>query len=457
MRLSGGCLLVGLALAATGCARIDPIERPSVDPSLNWNTVQAAPDSDSRQPVRHWWQRFESSRLNRLMAQALDQSPNLERAEQQLRQAEWQMRGAGATVFPRLTLGANTRTGRSEGDNGNWQDAESTSANIGLSYELDLWGRVAAERASARASFAASEFDYRAAWLSLTGAVANAWFEYQALQARMAITRDNIALSEEVMRVVDVRFRNGAASAADVARQRTSLLSQKAQLPPLQYQAEQSRRALAVLLGEVPQSLSLTGASFRDIRIPELTPGTPSDVLYRRPDVGAVEARLQAADADLASARRAFLPELSLSAGLSLATGNLFSLSDASDSRDAALSLSQLIFDGGRTRAQTGQTKARRLELLAQYRQTLLTALQETDDALGQVDLQREQELSDRAILEQAERTLRLTEVRYREGSDDLLTLIDAQRSLFQARDQLIQRRLNRLSAAVTLYQALGG
>ncbi|WP_084645747.1 efflux transporter outer membrane subunit [Marinimicrobium agarilyticum] len=446
---------LGMLLLAAGCARVEPIDRPELDSALTWNSVVA--DEPHSMDVDKWWQRFESPELNGLLTLALAQSPDLEEAEQRLRQAQWQLRSAGATVFPSLTLGASTRSGRSENENGNWQESESTSANVGLSYELDLWGRVAAERTAARASFAASEFDYRAARLSLTGAVANAWFEYQALLARVEIARENIALSEEVMRVVNVRYQNGAASAADVARQRTSLLSQKAQLPPLQFQAEQTRRAVAVLLGEWPQRLSLSETAFQAIAIPELAPGTPAQALYQRPDIGAAEARLQAADANVAAARRAFLPEFSLSAGISLATDGLFSLSNAEEGRNVALSLSQLLFDGGRTRAQTNVTEARRLELLAQYRQTLLTALQETDDALGQVALQRQQAVSDRAILEQAERTLRLTEVRYREGSDDLLTLIDAQRSLFQARDQLIQRRLNRLSAAVTLYQSIGG
>lgn len=446
---------LGLVLLMAGCARVEPIERPVMDPGLTWNSAVSQTPYDK--DVDEWWQRFDSPELNELLTLALAQSPDLEQAEQRLRQAQWQLRSAGATVFPTLTLGASTRSGRSENEAGNWQDTESTAANLGLSYELDLWGRVAAERAAARASFVASEYDFRAARLSLIGAVANAWFEYQALLARVAIARENIALSEEVMRVVEVRYQNGAASAADVARQRTSLLSQKAQLPPLQFQAEQTRRAVAVLLGEWPQRLSLSDTAFPEITIPELAPATPTQTLYQRPDIAAAEARLQAADANVAAARRAFLPAFSLSAGISLATDSLFSLGDPMEGRSAALSLSQLLFDGGRTRAQTELTEARRLELLAQYRQTLLVALQETDDALGQVALQRQQALSDREILEQAERTLRLTEVRYREGSDDLLTLIDAQRSLFQARDQLIQRRLNRLSAAVNVYLAIGG
>ena len=441
-----------------GCANIDPVPRPEIDPDLTWNSVLATSGArEDSSSSASWWQAFGAEPLDALMQQALQNSPDLMAAEQRLRQADWQMRATGASVYPGLNAGAGTSVRSDQDVEGDSRSSESTSANLGLSYELDLWGRVAAERASARAGFRASEQDYRAAYLSLTGAIANTWIEYQALHARIQIAQDNMALSEQVMTVVEVRYRNGVASAADVARQRTSLLSQRAQLPPLQFQAQQTRRALAVLLGAMPQTLSVEPQALSDIRLPDLKAQPPAEAIFARPDVARAEAQLQAADADVVVARRAFLPSLSLSAGFSLSTAELFSLSDARESDNAGLSLSQLIFDGGRMRAQSRRTEARRQELLAQYRNTLLVALQETDDALGRVTLEAGQETSDQAILVEAERALRLTEVRYREGSDDLLTLIDAQRNLFQAREQIVERRLSRLSATVALYQALGG
>ncbi len=461
MKIQAIVVLCSLSVLA-GCAGIDPVPRPDIDADLTWNSVLASPaaspnpDGDNRLTV-DWWQSFESGPLDALMQQALQKSPDLMAAEQRLRQADWQMRATGASVYPSVNLGANTSARSDQDIEGDSRSSESTSANIGLSYELDLWGRVAAQREAARADFRASEQDYRAAYLSLTGAIANTWFEYLALQTRVQIARDNIELSEQVMHIVQVRYRNGVASAADVARQRTNLLTQRAALPPLEFQSEQTRRALAVLVGEVPQTLAVTPQTITDVRLPKGVPEAPAEAIFARPDVARAEAQLQAADANVVVARRAFLPSLSLSAGFSLATAELFSLSEARESGNAGLSLSQLVFDGGRTRAQSRQAEARRQELLAQYRQTLLVALQETDDALGRVTLEAGQEKSDEEILKEAERALRLTDVRYREGSDDLLTLIDAQRNLFQARERLAERRLSRLSAAVTLSQALGG
>lgn len=452
-------LSAGLLLLMAGCARVEPIDRPSIAYAPEWENAPGATLDDGAQMDRVWWRAFGSAQLDQLVAEALEQSPDLRAAEQRLRQAQWQMRATGASLYPSANLSASTSSRSSQDIEGDSRSEKSTSANAGISYELDLWGRLAAERQAARASFRASEYDYVAARLSLTGAVATAWFEYLNLQSRTDIARENIRISERVMDIVELRYRNGAANAAEVARQRTSLLSQRAQLAPLEFQERQTRRALAVLIGENPQSqrLALATERLQDLTIPEVQAGTPATLISRRPDLARAEAQLQAADANVAAARAAYLPSFSLSAGFSLGASGLFSLSDAREVSNIGMSLSQLLFDGGRTRSQTGLSESRRLELVEQYRLALLTALQETDDALGRVQLERDQEQRQREILAQAERTLRLTELRYREGSDDLLALLDAQSALFQAREQLAEARLSRLSAVVELYKALGG
>ncbi|WP_232522289.1 efflux transporter outer membrane subunit [Marinimicrobium alkaliphilum] len=446
-----------LAISA-GCARIDPIERPVVDTPASWQSAVALTDAGEHHIDPQWWTDFGSSQLNALIEEAQAQSPELDVAYERLRQAQLRARSAGSSLFPSLNLGAGTSYRRDQDPlQGGWFSNETTSANLGVSYELDLWGGVAASRRAAEASFMASEYDYVAANLSLTGAVASAWFEWLALAERVAVARENLALSERVLQVVDARYRNGAASAADLARQQTNVLSQRANLPPLEFQAKQTRRALAVLLGRVPQDNDWQAEPLADLQVPTIDPIAPAELLLRRPDLARAEAQLQSADANVAVARTAFLPSVSLSAMAGLGASGLFTLSDANQSRNVSLSLSQAIFDGGQRRAQRGISESQQRELVAQYRGAILDALRETDDALGRVQLNETQEQSQADILEQAERTLHLTEVRYREGSDELLTLIDAQRSVFQAREQLIQARLSRLIAAVDLYKALGG
>ena len=194
-----------------------------------------------------------------------------------------------------------------------------------------------------------------------------------------------------------------------------------------------------------------------DIALPDINAGLPADIITRRPDLASAEAQLQAADADVAAARAALLPAVQLSASAGRATAALFSLSNTSDSVGWSVSLAQTLFDGGRLRNQVKLSESQRISLLEQYRKAIYTALQEVDDALDRTAVNAEQEQRQAEIVTQAQRTLRLTEVRYREGSDDLLALLDAQRSLFQAQDQLAQQRQARLTAAVDLYKALGG
>lgn len=457
----GRLIAVSLVLlfAASGCARIDPIERPELAETLQWDHQHHAEDRTDalNWPDPHWWHHFQSPQLDQLIEQANRQSPDLRAAAERVRQAEWQLRSTGSSLFPSINLGAGSSVQRDLDRSGDRDTRESTSANLSIGYEIDLWGELAAGRRSAEAGFRASEYDYVAARLSLNAAIANSWFEWLNLNERIEITRENIRISERVMAVVETRYRNGAASAADVARQRTSLLSQQASLAPLEFRAEQTRRALAVLVGQAPQTLELQPRALSELHLPPTASGSPTDLITRRPDLARIEAQLQAADANVAVARTAFLPSLSLSAGVSMATDSLFSLSGAQELANAGVSLSQAVFDGGRNRAQSRLSESRRRELLENYRWAILDALRETDDALGRVALNEAQEDTQAEILIQAERALALTETRYREGSDDLLTLLDAQRSLFQTRDELTQLRLERLTAAVDLYKALGG
>jgi multidrug efflux system outer membrane protein len=194
-----------------------------------------------------------------------------------------------------------------------------------------------------------------------------------------------------------------------------------------------------------------------DLALPDVGEGIPADLLTRRPDLASVEAQLQAADADVAAARAALLPSVQLTASVARSSAALFSLSPPADSMSWSLGLAQTLFNGGRLRNQVKLSESQRVALVEQYRKSILTALQEVADAFDRRSVSAEQEIRQQEILLEAERTLRLIEARYREGSDDLLNLLESQRTVFQARDQLVQQRQARLEAAVDLYLALGG
>jgi len=440
-------LIFSLMLAA--CVTTNDEQRPEV----NYAESYQADDSKSASEIdANWWQAFNAPVLNELMLAADQQSPDVLIAGERVRQAELQMRIANASLFPSLNANASSGERRSKNAGESATVSESTSASLGVSYELDLWGGIAAGRKSAQAGFDATRFDQDAALLSIKAAIASGWFQWLSLQERIATAQKNIAIAERVQKVVDARYRNGVGTAAEVAQQQTNLLTQRASLLPLELQSRQTRSALAILLGKTPQEFTLADANLMDVNVPEIAPGTPADLVTRRPDLAASEATLIAANADIVQARAALLPGISLGANVGKSTSELFNLNPATQVSGWTVSLAQTLFNGGRLINQKRLSEARRTELLLQYHRAILVALQEVDTALASADISQRQETSLEAILVQAERSVRLTEVRYREGSDDLLSLLVAQRNLFLAQDSLVQQRQARLNAAVDLY-----
>lgn len=448
-----GSLVLVLALALTGCATPIDSVRPAVEVPAQWS--EPAPGSLALQ--REWWRGFQSAELERLIAAAEASSPTLAIAAERVQQAEILVRSAGATLFPSVGIGGGTGAQRSDSPGVSARTSKSTSVSLGVSYEVDLWGRLSAGVKGAEASLAASRYDLEAARLSLAAGVANAYFQVLALRMRLAIARDNLAIAERVFKVVDSRYRNGAASALDVSRQRTTVLAQRATIEPLEVQERQTVTALAILLGRTPQLQQVAANSLDGFAIPEVSAALPSELLVRRPDLASTEAQLAAADADVAVARAALLPSVSLGGSAGAATASLLSLANPATSLGLTASIAQTLFDGGRLRNNVALSESARRQLVESYRNAIYVALKEVEDALGNIASNRGQEQAQLAIRDEAQRTLRLAELRFREGADDITTVLDAQRTLFSSLDQLAQLRLARLVAALDLYMALGG
>ncbi|MDX5362789.1 MAG: efflux transporter outer membrane subunit [Pseudazoarcus pumilus] len=455
MLLSARPLLPALAaLAIAGCAVTEPSSRPDYALPTGWSE---AADPTAAAVDAEWWRAFDAPPLDTLVRNARNHNPGLAIATERVVQAELQLRTAGASRLPGVSLGASTSERRSRPDGESTTTTEASSASLSISWEVDLWGRLAAGVDAASASLAASRFDLDGVRLSLDANVASTWFQTLALEERLRIARENLELAERLLTLVEVRYRNGAASALDVSRQRTTVLSQRAGIPPLEVQLRQTRSALALLAGEFPQAFETPEGQLAALAVPSVAAGLPAELLTRRPDIAAAEARLAAADANVAAARAALLPSVQLTGSVGLASAALLSLVDPTRSTSIAAALAQTIFDGGRLRAQVDTARSRQRELVETYRQSVLTALKEVEDALGNVARAGELEQSQRAIRDEAQRSLRLSELRYREGADDLAAVLDAQRTLFQTQDQLAQQRLARLTATTDLYKALGG
>jgi NodT family efflux transporter outer membrane factor (OMF) lipoprotein len=435
-----------LVLLLSGCATSSPMLAPEVTPPPAWSEAQAA--SGTRVDPA-WWKAFDSAELHALVEAALAGSPDLAIAKERVRQAEAQVRVAGASLFPSLNLGFDSRKTDS---------SESSSTSLSASYEVDLWGANASAARSAEAGLRATVYDGESARLTLIGGVANAYFEVLSLRGRLAVSRENLAIAERVLTLVQARARNGAVSPLDVARQEVAVLSRRAALLPLEQQERQTLAALAVLLGRVPEGFGVQASGVAALAVPAITPGLPADLLTRRPDLAGAEAQLVAANANLAAARAALLPSIQLTGSAGVASGALLAFMSGPQSSVAiAASILQPIFDGGRRRAQVEIAGSRERELVETYRKAILSAFADVEVTLSAARRLAEREALEAQAEERSREALRLAEVRYREGADDLLSVLDAQRTLFDAQDQLAQVRLERLEAAVALYRALGG
>jgi len=454
------CVAVSLTLvmcmSLAACSSMDKVPETNIEFSPVW---EYAPQSENTINIeKEWWRAFDSAQLTQLVEVAQQKNPDVVIAAERVKQAELQMKIANSTLFPSLGLSASTRESKNKPDGGDWSaTAGSSSAGLSANYEVDLWGGEMANRHASRSSYKATVFSNEATRLSISAGVATAWFNYLALQERIVTARKNIEIAERIQKIVDSLYRNGLANAADVAVQRTNFLSQQTALLPLQLQLDQTRAAIALLQGQIPQGFQLASENIINLNIPTITAGVPAEVITRRPDVASSEAQLQASSANVYAARTALLPSIQLGANMGTSASELFRLNPATQSAGWSLSLAQNLFASGRYVNQVRVSESRRVELLEQYRKVILTALQEVDDALNRVNVTQQQEANQQTIVEQAARSLQLNEVRYREGGIDLQGLLDSQRSLFQAQDSLAQQRLARLKAAVDLYKALGG
>ncbi len=452
-------ILALLSLTLSACApMLRTAERPG-DLPAHWNETSAQTGL-SPATLDNWWEGFGSSQLGLLITDALYGSPDINIAAERVLQAELAARNVGANLLPSVNLDAASSIRHSDTPGSAPVNTRASSLGLSVSYEIDLWGsRISAQRGSL-AQLSATRYDYQAARLSLASAVANTYLQVLALQARIDIAQRNLDIAERLFTIVQARHRHGAASALDVSRQRSTVLAQRDALLPLQTQARQSLRALALLQGTTPQQLNLAHEAFADLIIPEVPLPTPSELPETRPDLAAIEARLLAADANIAVARANLFPvRLNLGAQtvLSGAEFGLTGLTGPTSGANLALSLVQAIFDGGRLRNQLAITESQQRQLLEEYRRAILTAIKETEDAVGALTRNRQQQDTQRDIVEEASNALRLAEARYRQGSDPLSTLLDTQRTLFSAQDQLLQLQLAGMQAAIDLFKAIGG
>ena len=449
-------LLFGLVCAAlTGCASRAPIAEPPPGVDLPAAWAAAGPPSHQEWPDKNWWQRFGSPELTRLVDEG--QSGNLELAGAlaRVRQAEAEARIAGVSLLPTATFysDANRSVPIRRG-------SASTSADSGLqvSYEVDFWGKNKAGVASAEASLEANRFDRQTVALTVTSGIVSTYLQVLSLRDRLAVARGHVANAEHVLTLVQAQKNAGAASSLDLARQRSVVAQQKSEIPDLMQQEREAQSALAILLGKTPQTFSVAQQGLDTVTLPEVSPGLPSELLARRPDIRRAEADLAAANANVAVARANLFPSISLTGAMGTQSSALLSLLNAPNLvANVSASLFTPIFDGGRLKRERDIAISRKQEVVQAYRATVIAALSEVDNALGQVHSLDEQQRLKTVELDQARQAYDLAEIRYKLGAEDFMTVLDTQRALSDVQNDMGILKLRRLQATVSLYKALGG
>ena len=458
-RRPGVVLALAVALGGCGPGRDESfVAVPTVPARF---AAQASPAARS---VGEWPRQFGSDELVRLIDEAQAQNFDIAAALARMTQAEAQARIAGSALYPQLSANENASRALSPGTNRSKEPpfvgsiGNRFSLGLTASYTIDLFGRNKALTESAEAAALAARLDRDAISVATLASVANIYFQALADQEHIRLSRDNIRAAERVLEAIRARLSVGTATALDVAQQESVVANQRAAVPAFQQSLEQSRNLVAVLVGRTPESRRIAGGNLKKLRLPPVQPGLPSQLLLRRPDIAAAEARLASQNANVAAARAAFFPTITLTGNLgfeSITLANL--LRPEAIAASLAQGLTQPIFNGFNLEGQLQLAKGREVELIEIYRKAIVTALTEVENALIAVRQTANHERLQLIAVAAAAKAYQITQERLREGTIDVVTLLNTQLTLFQAQDQLVQTRLQRLQAIVSLYQALGG
>jgi outer membrane protein, multidrug efflux system len=431
--------------------------RPDTPVPPAWVTT---PDANAPQwPTSDWWRGFGSQDLSELIQHAQRANDDLRAAIARVHQADAQRRIAGAPLLPALSLDANATRARAPVPAGNaFMTGNDFNPLLSASYELDFWGKNRAAYAAAAASARASRYDRTTVELGVMASVAGTYFQALELRDRLAIADANLTNATRILAGLRLEETAGTATALDVAQQETVVATVNATIPPLRQQLRQSIDALAILVGSSPEELDVTRGSLDELGEPPVRPGLPSELLTRRPDVAEAEAQLIAANANIAQARAAFFPSISLTASGGYESAALADLvRPANRVWSIGAGLTQPIFQGGALLGSYSLAKGHYEELLADYHKAVISAFGNVEDALIAVQQTRDQVERQQQATLTAQRAYEFAQRQMRAGTINVLTLLNTETSLFSARDALAQAKYARLAALVSLYQALGG
>jgi NodT family efflux transporter outer membrane factor (OMF) lipoprotein len=452
-----------LALGLAACTdNPQALNRPGdVPPAFTAPIDKAAPIW----PKAGWWANFGAEELTPLEETAQKENLDIAQAAAQVLAAEANDGIALSALFP--SLGANigvTRSGSNTPEinsaTGSFSRAHNAfNAGLTASYQQGFFGTQYFQLQASREDLRSMRYAAAVTGISVSSQVADEYFTVLSFRERIAVTNANIAAAKRILAITQAKVNSGVSSNLDLAEEEATVAQQESTLPSLIESEKESRYSLAILLGRAPEGYDVKAQNLDGLVSPAVQPGMPSQLVLRNPAVAEAEAQLYAAHADVNAARSTYFPSLSLTGdagyGPSSALSNLFNSGNFVWSIGAGIL--QPIFDGGKIHAQNDLARAQEQGLIAAYRKAVFTAFQDVETALGTVKSTDDQlaliEVETKADAE----AFRISELQYREGTIDIISLLQNQQNLFTAQQSLILTKLAKLDASIALYNALGG
>jgi len=469
-------LLTLAASLAAGCTvgpdyRAPSVEVPSAYMGGKVLAGESTPRPEAQASLSSWWTQFDDPQIERFVTAALQQNLDLAQASARVLQARAGLAAAGAALLPSGNIAAQTARSHQSIETplgqvlnsmpGFGRYGSAHEVNIGASWEIDLFGGLQRTREAARAEYQASDAAVAATRLAIAAQVADTYIQIRGLQARLDVARQQVQTQQRLRHTIELRWSKGLAPELQLRQVEGALSRAQATIPPMEGALEAAMNAMDVMLGDMPGTHRAELAALRPIpSLPGLSLSEPpADLLRRRPDIIAAERRLAAANARIGAAVAEYYPKLSLTgligSATSISTGNLFS--GGASQASIAAGLRWRLFDFGRIDAQIDQAQAREAELLAAYRQTVLRATEDVENAL--VALDRRQELA--SVLNRGatslQRARQSSGAAYDKGIVSLIEVLQADESLLAVQDAQVTARTDALRSSVAIFKALGG
>ncbi|UFS70187.1 AdeC/AdeK/OprM family multidrug efflux complex outer membrane factor [Geomonas sp. RF6] len=460
-------IAIGALLSLTGCSTLAPkYKQPAAPVPAAWptggaykNTAGTAGDQAAADIA--WKDFFTDDRLRKVLSLSLDNNRDLRVAVLNIERTRSLYQIQRSELFPYVDAGGSyvaARTPRTLAG-GDAVTSHTYALTVGFSaYELDLFGRIRSLKERALEEFLATEQARRSAQIALVSEVANTWLSLGADQERLRLAKETLATNQQSYELTRKRFDLGVASELDLRQAQTNVEAARVDIARYTSIVAQDRNALDLLAGAtvpaelLPQELNVVSA------LKGVSPGLPSDVLQRRPDILEAENRLKGANANIGAARAAFFPRITLTTDIGLGSSQLSNLfKGGAGLWSFAPQISIPIFNAGANKANLRVAEVDRDILVSQYEKSIQVAFREIADALATRGTVEDQLSAQQALVDAAAASRRLSEARYQKGVDSYLAVLDSQRALYAAQQNLISLRLSRIANLVTLYKVLGG